>query len=461
MSTSHPGRVSRDRAPEPASPRPYSFPEVERFTLDNGLRVVVASRSTAPIVSVRVVFEGGGEREPIEKPGLAGLTAEMLDEGAAGQTGLEIAEAVGDLGAYLATGADWDAAYAYVDVLGEQLADGVAILADVVRRPDFRAEDVERVRRERLTEILQQRDEPSTVASIRFSRFIYGESVYGNPLSGTVDSVRSMTRDDLVAFYRRHYAPNHATLIFAGNVPVESARELATRHFGSWEKGEDLEPLDLSATRPEHAQIYVIDRPEAVQSEIRVGHVGVARSCEDYFPLTTMNALLGGIFTSRLNLNLREKHGFTYGIRSAFSFRRHAGPFVVTTAVRNAVTADAAREILSELRRLRSGDVTDEELHETKSYLTGVFPATVQSANDLANRLQEMALYHLPDDYFDHYRANIDGVTKEDIARVASKYLDPDNAAIVVVGKATEISEALETLGHPIGLYDVEGKHLV
>jgi zinc protease len=208
------------------------------------------------------------------------------------------------------------------------------------------------------------------------------------------------------------------------------------------------------------AQIYLVDRPSSVQSEIRLGHVGVARSSEDYFPLLVMNSVLGGVFTSRLNLNLRERHGYTYGIRSAFAFRRWAGPFVVSTAVRNEVTAAAVREILAEIRAMRDQNLSGEELTATKNYLEGVFPATVQSAHDLAARIQEMELYALPSDYFDSYRERIADVTAEDVARVAQKYLDPDRTTIVVVGKADAIDQALQELEHPVGLYDLEGNVL-
>jgi len=186
----------------------------------------------------------------------------------------------------------------------------------------------------------------------------------------------------------------------------------------------------------------------------------VARNSEDYFPLITMNSLLGGVFTSRLNLNLRERHGYTYGIRSGFSFRRHGGPFQVSTAVQNAVTRESVNEIMSELRRIRSGDVTDAEMNDSKNYLVGVFPQMVQTASDLANRIQELELYDLPEDYFDRYRERIAAVTKDDITRVANRYLSPDKSAIVIVGRASEVAAPLAALGIDLGMFDIEGKPL-
>src|SRR5205823_7038012 len=217
--------------------------------------------------------------------------------------------------------------------------------------------------------------------------------------------------------------------------------DLITTLFAGLKRGP--EPPRPSVTPPgiESSRIYLIDRPQAVQSEIRVGHVGVSRSSEDYFAINVMNALLGGIFNSRINLNLREKHGYTYGARSTFAFRRGAGPFVVSAPVRNEVTRESVEEVLSELRRIRTGDVEGRELDETKSYMMGVFPATVQSASDIASRLLDMELYSLPEDYFDRYRENIGAISRDDIARVANKYVDPDRALIVIVGNAAQVRE--------------------
>jgi zinc protease len=197
-----------------------------------------------------------------------------------------------------------------------------------------------------------------------------------------------------------------------------------------------------------------------VQSEIRVGHIGVARSCEDYFPLSVMNAIFGGVFNSRINLNLRERHGYTYGARSQFAFRRQPGPFVIAAPVRNEVTRESVSEMLAELRRIRTGDIDDRELDDTKNYLMGVFPATVQTASDIASRLVDMELYGLPQDYFDRYRETIAAVSKDDIARVAQKYLDPDRVLIVIVGNAKEIREPLGTLGMPLHELDIDGNQL-
>jgi zinc protease len=284
--------------------------------------------------------------------------------------------------------------------------------------------------------------------------------VYGNSVVGNAESVARITIDDVRRFYRQHYVPNNASVVVAGDVSATQGASIVERTFGSWPRGAEPPRPTVTPKPIESSRIYIIDRPQAVQSEIRVGHIGVARSTEDYFPLSVMNALLGGVFNSRINLNLRERHGYTYGARSAFAFRRQAGPFVVAAPVRNEVTRESVEEVLVELRRIRTGDIEKQELDDTKNYLMGVFPATVQSASDVASRLVDMELYGLPEDYFDRYRENIAAIAREDIERVARKYIDPDRALIVIVGSAKAIREPLGQLGYPIHELDVEGKEV-
>lgn len=447
----------RANPPTPSEPRPFRFPDVIRETFDNGLRVLIARRVSAPLVSLRAVVRSGSDADVPGLEGIASLTAGLLDEGAGDRDALALADSLASLGAFLGTGCDWDASYVWLDLLGRNLEAGMALFADVLLRPRFEQKELDRIRNDRLTAILQQRDQPGAIAANRFSQFVFSQTRYSDPLIGTEQTLRQMTRDDVLGLYGRIYVPNHTSLIVAGEVDPDRFMEMARSAFGSWPKGEELPEGTMQAPVLERSRIYLIDRPESVQSEIRVGHVGVPRQSEDYVPIIVMNAILGEIFNSRIMMNLREKHGFTYGAHSAFVFRRHAGPFVVSTAVRNEVTMESIREILSELERIRSAEVDPDELATARDYLMGVFPASVQTANDLANRVQEMELYHLPTDYFDGYRDRIASVTAEDVARVANRYIRPDRSTIVVVGKASQITEPLSRLGHPIGLYDLDG----
>jgi zinc protease len=450
----------RSTAPLPTEPRPYHFPHITRTTLPNGLRVLVAENRNAPLVSLRALVRSGADHDVNRTAGLASITADMLDEGAGTRDAIRLAEDVGTLGGSLGTGADWDASYISLDVLSRNTEPSISIFGDVTARPTLPAEELERVRVERLNDILQQRNEPGAIAGKRFAGLLYGTGAYGNSISGNADSVARITIDDVRRFYEQHYVPNNSSVVVSGDIDAPAAIDLVTRTLGAWAPG-DEPPRPVVTPRPiDTSTIYVIDRPQAVQSEIRVGHLGVPRSCEDYFPLSVMNAIFGGVFNSRINLNLRERHGYTYGARSQFAFRRQAGPFVVAAPVRNEVTRESVSEIVSELRRIRTGDIDDRELDDTKSYLMGVFPATVQTAADIASRLLDMELYGLPDDYFDRYRETIAAVTREDITRVANKYLDPDRILIVIVGSVSAIREPLGTLGMPIREMDIDGNAL-
>jgi zinc protease len=451
----------RSSAPQPGAPRPYHFPHIHRTTLENGLRVLVAENHNAPIVALRTIVKSGADHDVADLAGLASVTADLLDEGAGSRDAIKLAEDIGLLGGALGTGADWDATYMSIEVLSRTASEAIQILGDVSFRATLPADALERVRSERLMEILQQRDEPAAIAGKRFAGLLYGTGAYGNPIIGTSATVSRMTLEDVRRFYAQHYIPNHSSVVVSGDVTPDDAVRLVRDAFSDWKRGPEPPRPIPQPQNLETSRIYLIDRPQAVQSEIRVGHVGVSRSSEDYFAINVMNALLGGIFNSRINLNLREKHGYTYGARSTFAFRRGAGPFVVSAPVRNEVTRESVEEVLAELRRIRTGDVEPRELDETKSYMMGVFPATVQSASDIASRLLDMELYSLPEDYFDRYRENIGAISRDDVARVANKYVDPDRALIVIVGNAAQVREPLGTLGMPLHEIDVEGNQIV
>jgi zinc protease len=448
----------RETPPQPGPPRPYHFPHVTRATLPNGLRVLVAENHSAPLVSLRALVRSGADHDTVELAGLASTTADLLDEGAGTRDAIRLAEDIGLLGGSLGTGADWDASYISLDALSRNAEGTLELFADVTSRATLPEDGLERVRAERLTEILQQRDEPSAIAGKRFANLLYGTGAYGNSIIGNAESVARLTRADAERFYRQHYVPNNTSVVVTGDIDVKNAIALVERALGSWKRGAEPPRPTVNPNAIEASRIYVIDRPQAVQSEIRIGHIGVPRSTEDYFALSVMNAILGGVFNSRINLNLREKHGYTYGARSTFAFRRQAGPFVVAAPVRNEVTRESVSEVLAELRRIRTGDIDERELDDTKNYLIGVFPATVQTASDVSGRLLDMELYGLPEDYFDRYRENIAAIGKAEVEHVAQKYIDPERVLIVIVGNAEQIREPLGHLGMPIHEVDLDGK---
>jgi zinc protease len=446
--------------PTPGPSRDYRFPAFERLTLGNGLRVVVAPVSKLPIATVVALVDAGAAADPQGREGVALLTARALAEGPERSDGAQLAERFERLGTALDSSADWDSATVRITVMTERLPAALALLAEVVREPSFPEREVERLRQERLAELLQQRTEPRGLADDMFSKFAYAAgSRYALPDGGTEATVESVDRSAVRTFYEGRYSPSSTTIIVVGDVTVEQARAMVTDAFGSW-AGRSISPVAV-VDRPAATTrlVHVVGKSDAPQSELRVGHVGVPRLHPEYFPIVVMNAILGGLFSSRINLNLREAHAYTYGAFSSFDWRRAAGPFTVSTAVRSDVTDAAVREILLEIDKLRESGVTDAELTLATSYLDGVFPIRFESTTAIASALASLVSYELPDDYFDTYRSKIRSVTADRVLQAARVHLRPEELQVVAVGDAAAVRAPLEQLGvGPVLTYDAEGR---
>lgn len=440
--------VNRERPPPPGPLRPFHFPPVVRHTLPNGLAVLVAEVRHFPVVTASMVMRAGGVFEAEETAGLAALTGDLLESGAGTRSGVEVAEAIETLGVQIDAGTSWEISHLDVTGLRSRLDAAADIFADLLLRPTFPQDEVERLRSERLAEIMQRRSDPRSLANEMAARFIFSDrSPYSRPLSGTAESVERLTRQDVQQFHATRFGSPGSTLVIAGDLSAEEAIELAERHFGDWGGGGSPWPTVVAAPRVEERRIVVVDRPGSVQSEIRVGHPGVPRATPDYFPLVVANTILGGAFTSRLNMNLRERHGFTYGVQSAFAMRREAGVFSVATAVQTEVTAAAVTEIFSEIEGMRSAEVTAAELEDARSYLAGVFPLRLQTTEGVAARLMEIAVHELPDDYYASYRERVLAVSAPEVLDAVRTHVRPEAAAIVVVGDAAAVRGPLEALG--------------
>jgi zinc protease len=446
--------------PQAGPPRDYRFPFFERVTLDNGLGVIVAPVHKLPIVSAALVIDAGAASEPAGADGVAQLTARMLLEGTRKRNGDALSEQFERWGAAVGASADWDAAMLSMTVLAPHLDDAMALFAEVLLEPAFPERELARLKAERLADLLQLRTEPRGLADEMFTRFVYTPSSrYARPEAGDVASVKSLDRAAVERFYQERFRPHGSTLILAGDIGVSEGVALAQRLFGAWSGA----AAPASAVSDEPARltraVHIVRKEDAPQSEIRVGHVGLARSHPDYFPALIVNALLGGLFSSRINLNLREVHAYTYGAHSSFDWRKAAGPFVVSTAVKSDVTAAAAKEILLEISRIRADVVSEGELTLATSYLDGVFPIRYETTDSIARALAALTIYGLPNDYFDSYRANIRRVSATDVLQAADKYLHPDRLQLVVVGDASVIAEPLAALdAGPIRVYDAEGQ---
>lgn len=446
--------AARGEAPDRSTPpaagpfRPFHFPPVERRKLANGLEVIVAGAHNFPVVSLSVMLPASGTDEDPGRAGIASLTGDLLDSGAAGRSGVEIAEELEGLGVLEDSGVTWDATHIGFTGLRATIEPAARILAELVRRPDFPQDELDRVRAERLAAIAQRRANPGLLGNEAFTRFVYApQSPYSRPLSGTTATLEGLTRQDVKEFHATRYLPAGAAVIAAGDVSADEVVEVAGACFGDWVGAPPPASVPEVRRRGDAPRVVLVDRPGSVQAELRIGHMGVARRDPDYIPLLVMNQILGGAFSSRLNLNLRERHGYTYGISSGYTSRRHPGPFLVSTAVQSDAAAASVREVLREVEGIREGPVTPAELDDARSYLAGVFPLRLETTVGIASRLSQVAVYGLPDDYFDHYRDWVLAVSAEDVLRVAQRHLRPEEMVVVVVGDAGELRGSMEEFG--------------
>jgi zinc protease len=399
------------------------------------------------VVTVLVIVDAGSTNDPAGKEGVAALTAGTLLEGSERFDGAELAEKFEQLGTSVESGADWDSAFIKITVLSGQLEEATRLLGEAVSSPVFPEREVERAKAERLAEILQLETEPRGLADEKFSEFLYTqESRYSKPDEGSAESVSALSRKDVEEFYRSSYRAGSTTVIIAGDIPTDEARALITRAFQRWPLGRAPDRPLIAVARTTRKSIHIVDKPEAPQSELRAGHVGLPRKHPDFFPTLVMNAVLGGLFGSRINLNLREAHGYTYGASSLYDWRRGPGPFVVSTAVQSEVTALALREILFEIDRIRGERISEEELSLARDYLDGVFPIRYETTAAIASALATLVIYDLPADYYDSYRRNVRGVSADAVLRAARSHLHPDELQTIVVGDARVIRASVSDL---------------
>jgi zinc protease len=427
--------------------RPFDFPDVTAGELDNGLGLRVSRLARLPLTTVSLVLDAGETEVDPPSAGLAVLTGDALEGGTEARSGTELAEALEGIGATLALSTGWDATTASVSCLADRLDEALALLAEVTLRPSFPTQEIDRLKAQRLAAIQQRAMNPSSLAADVANELIYAEgSTYGRPLGGTTESVEAITVDAARDLVSRRYRPGSAGLVAVGDLDAAEVEEMALRHFGGWSGRSAGGVMPEPSARSTDRRIVIVDRPEAVQSEIRMGHIGLPKASEDYFALLVFNMILGGSFTSRLNLNLRERNGFTYGVRSRFAFRRAAGPFSVSTAVQTEVSAAAVRETLHELEALVESGPTEDETQAARDYIAGVFPLRLETTGQIAARIAELIVYDLSDDYHAHYRDRIRAVTKQDALEAGRRAVRPDELTIVVVGAAEKIRGPLEEL---------------
>ena len=443
----HAQAPDRSKPPQSGPPPTLRLPAIQKRTLSNGLPIWIVERHGVPVVHVNLVVLSGTGDDPAGKFGVASLTAALLTEGAGSRSALQIADAVDFLGADLVTNSGSDGSAVRLNVAVARLADALPIMADVALRPTFPQAELDRQKAQRLTQIIQARDDPPSIGQLAFARVVYGTAHrYGTALAGAAQTIQSFTVNDVRAFYRSVYQPSNAAIIVVGDVTPDRVVGMLETNFGKWQGGAVAQHAAITTpATPAARQIYIIDKPGAPQSQVRIGWTGVARSTPDYFPITVMNTVLGGAFSSRLNLNLREKHGYTYGAQSQFDMRLAAGPFVATAGIQTDKTSDALKEFFNELNGILQ-PVPADELTRAKHYVSLRYPLGFETTGDIAARLEQALVYHLPDDYFSTYVQKIEAVSAADVTRVAQKYILPGKFAVVIAGDRAAIEPGIRAL---------------
>jgi len=440
-------RVDRSTLPVPGPTRPLPFPPIEKSTLPNGMRVWTVRHTQLPLVAFMLLVRRGASSDPAGKDGLAAVTADMMDEGSGDLSAIEIHQAMARLGAQFDTDIGSDATVASVTVLNRFVQRALGLLSDIVVRPSLRESDFARVRQLRLHRLTQLRDMPGALADRGFLRLLYGPHPYGHSPIGSEASLATMTIDDVRAFHARVVRPRTATLIAVGDCEHDAIVRMVADTFGDWTGNGDEEVT--AAEPPEHgAPIAVVPRPKAPQSELRIGQVAVSRDTPDYHALVVANTILGGQFVSRINLNLREHKGLTYGARTAFEFKRMPGPFAMQVSVQTSGTAVAIEEGIGEIAGIRGPrPATADELSLGIAALTRGYARSFETAEQIGRGAMQLALYDLPDDYFEQFVPKIEAVTSDDVSRVMARHLDPARFVTVVVGDLDTIGPDLATLG--------------
>ncbi len=440
-------KIDRTQLPEPGPTRPFPFPAIEKSTLPNGLRIWTVTHTQVPLVAFTLLVRRGSSSDPAGKEGLAAVTADMLDEGSGERSAIEMHEALARLGAQFDTDIGSDATVASVTVLSRFAERALALLSDIVARPAIRESDFTRVRQLRLHRLTQLRDMPGAVADRAFLKLLYGAHPYGHSPIGIETSLAAMDVEDVRAFHARAIRPSAATLIAVGDCDHAGIARLAGDTFADWSGPGDAE-VTAGGSLPQAARLNVVPRPRAPQSELRIGQVAVGRDSPDYHALVVANTILGGQFVSRINLNLREDKGLTYGARSAFDFRRLSGPFILQASVQTTGTARAIEESIGEIAGIRGPHpVTAEELALGIAALTRGYARSFETGEQIGRAAMQLALYDLPDDYYEEFVPRIERVTSDDVSRVMQRHLDPARLTTLVVGDFDVVREDLDRLG--------------
>jgi zinc protease len=432
--------------PRPLPSRDATFPPYELHSLPNGMAVVVVVHREQPAVSLKVIVRGGPAQDPTDKPGVASMVAALLDQGTTTRTAQQLADAIDSAGGKLEAGIGRDLTYVNVTIMKDGLDLGMALMADVVRRPAFSPEELERQRQQFAGALRVSYEDPGYLADVAFDRIVYGAHPYGSPGDGTPASIARLTRDDLVAFHRRYFAPNNCLLAVVGDVAAVEAMAAVTKAFGDWPRQDVQADPVVSVPRPSR-RVVVLDKPGTVQTEIRVGHAGIPRKSGDYMAVNLAVRVLGGAGVNRLQRVLRTERGLTYGAKAELEALRLGGQVAAQTSTRSAATGEVLRLMVDEIARLRREGVRETELGDAKAYLTGSFPLTIETPEEIATQVLTVLFYDLPVNELQTFRQRVGSVSVGDVEWAAARYLEADRLTVVLVGDASIILDQLRRAG--------------
>jgi zinc protease len=451
----------RVQPPKPGPSSPLSLPLPTVTKLSNGLTLMLVERHNLPIVTANLIVNSGSELNPVDRPGLAAFTVAMLQEGTTKRSAPRIAEDADQIGAALNTGSTSDSSSISIRTLKKNADAAIELISDLALHPAFDPQEINRVRDERVIQVQQQRDNPNVISSLVFNRVVYGEKhPYGYLELGTEASLKSLTPYDLQKFWKTGYVPSNAALVVAGDMTAEELKTLAEKYFTGW--AGKAPAFKLGSIQPlSRRKILIVDKPGAPQTALRVGHIGIKRSSPDYPAAEVLNTALGGLFSSRININLREKHGYTYGAGSRFVYRRGEGPFFVSTNVRTDVTGPSVKEIFNELNSIRDSTLSPEEISLSKDFIVRSMAGRFETSPETVTSIGQLFVYNLPATYYRSFLAQIQAVSPQMVEAVAIKVLTPDAMIVVAVGDREKIEPELKKLNlGPIEYRDAEAKPL-
>lgn len=442
--------LDRSKPPKSGKPKDVNFPEFFDTTTDNGINVLVIRDNRLPLVTTRFVFKSGSYLDYFSgknKSGLGSMTSELLTKGTSDRTATQIAEETDYIGASLSSGCNYDATYVSTYSLKKYFDNIFEIVTDIILNPSFSEEELERSKEQRLNSLLSMIDDGDYLSDKIFSRYVHENNPYSFPVEGEKDSVGGLTAGDLKNFYSKVYSPENLIIAFVGDITPDEALGKLNRDFLKWKKSYSVKTEKPLVSMKENPQVYLVEKKGAVQSSLKIGHLGIKRDNPDFIAVNVLNTIIGGYFTSRINKNLREVNGYTYGARSHFSCYRYSGDFSVTTEVKTEITSDTNREILKELNKIRTKLISKDELQNVKNYISGNFPMQLETPNEIASKAINLKLNNLEEDYYNTYIRKVNEVTREDIKEAAEKYLHPDKLIFSIAGNSEALKDEMLEFG--------------